>query len=60
MKYIKRDDGIYELHLSQKEIDRAARIIYRFRKIETGLRESIKILNDLEKELLQYTQGFLQ
>jgi len=60
MKYIKRDDGIYELHISQEEIDRAARMIYRFRKIEAGLKETNKTLNDLEEELLQYTQGFLQ
>lgn len=59
MQFEKVNDGLYKIHVSQQEIDRTARIIYRFRTIEENLEKSKTMLNWLDDELLKFTKGFL-
>lgn len=59
MKFKKIEDNLFEIRLSQKEIDQAASILSKFSIIEKNLGESEKMLCDLQKELSLLTQMFL-
>ena len=59
MRFEKTKGNYYKIRLSQQEIDRAAKIIAEFSLIEEKLKETIKHINILHKELSNLTQMFL-